>query len=900
MRPSKSHDTASRLTLTRSFERKVRRARLAMVFEQLWLRLWIIVVVAGVFVLASLLGLWPMLGDTMHTVFAGLFGLALLAAIIYAGRIHWPTREEAISRIERVSGVPHRPASSYEDTLSSVASDPATMQLWKAHRLRMAQALAGLRPGPPRPRTDRYDPYALRALLLLFIVTLGGLIGTGSLDRLKSAFKFGTAAGIDARLDAWVSPPPYTGKPPLMLADGAAALGGASAAEVKLGEGTPEVPERSMLIVRGSGTGIDRLAIEIGGDGAEPQTLMADEKKAAGGISEIRYELRRPVVLRVLNGRREMARWRVDVIPDHAPRIVLTKKPEVTPRGSMKLTYKVEDDYGVASAEARLEKSKKKAVDPAKAWAQAEPLKGPRWPAVKPPPITLRLPTASSKDGEQHTYVETASHPWAGLKVTMRLVAKDVAGQTGTSEPIEIVLPEKRFTKPLALAVVEQRRKLLDDHRYRRQVRTALDALTYRPEGFIEDTRVYLGLRTVYHRLEADRTRAGMASSIKQLWHIALRIEDGDLSEAERRLKEAQDKLAKALESGASEEEIRKLMQELKQALNDYMQQLAKEAGDQDMQEGRDPNKEALSQQDLEEMMKNLEDMARNGSREEAQQLLSEMQDLMERLQAGKMTEKERQQSRDMQKAMEDIGDMAGDQQKLMDETFEEMRKEDGGSKGEGQQKPNMRGMPGGEKGRKGENSAPSGQRKAGRGGQPGQRGQQGQQQGGVDPNGEDGDGAGQEGNEGQLGQRQRELKDRLAKLQRDLREKGLGSPEQLDAAESAMQSAEQALREGDFAEATEQQGEALEQLRESGKQMGEQMAAQMPGRNGRDGKTPRDPLGRPQRSQGPDLGTSVKVPDQIDQQRAREILEELRRRSSEASRPPVELDYLERLLKRF
>ena len=42
------------------------------------------------------------------------------------------------------------------------------------------------------------------------------------------------------------------------------------------------------------------------------------------------------------------------------------------------------------------------------------------------------------------------------------------------------------------------------------------------------------------------------------------------------------------------------------------------------------------------------------------------------------------------------------------------------------------------------------------------------------------------------------------------------------------------------------------------------------------------------------------KVPDAIDMQRAREILEELRRRSGEATRPPVELDYLERLLKRF
>ncbi|HEY5844541.1 MAG TPA: DUF4175 family protein [Mycobacterium sp.] len=61
------------------------------------------------------------------------------------------------------------------------------------------------------------------------------------------------------------------------------------------------------------------------------------------------------------------------------------------------------------------------------------------------------------------------------------------------------------------------------------------------------------------------------------------------------------------------------------------------------------------------------------------------------------------------------------------------------------------------------------------------------------------------------------------------------------------------------------------------------------------------DPMGRPpQRTDGPDPGVGVKVPDQIDVQRAREILEELRRRIGESTRPPIELEYLERLLRRF
>ena len=60
----------------------------------------------------------------------------------------------------------------------------------------------------------------------------------------------------------------------------------------------------------------------------------------------------------------------------------------------------------------------------------------------------------------------------------------------------------------------------------------------------------------------------------------------------------------------------------------------------------------------------------------------------------------------------------------------------------------------------------------------------------------------------------------------------------------------------------------------------GESQAGQGPGNNGR------DPLGRPDRSNRPDLGLSVKVPDEIDIQRAREVLDELRRRLGDPSRP--------------
>ena len=150
------------------------------------------------------------------------------------------------------------------------------------------------------------------------------------------------------------------------------------------------------------------------------------------------------------------------------------------------------------------------------------------------------------------------------------------------------------------------------------------------------------------------------------------------------------------------------------------------------------------------------------------------------------------------------------------------------------------------------------------------------------------------------LGQRQGELGNRLDELRRGLQRFGMQSPSQLDGAQRSMENAERALRQGDLDEATREQSRALEQLRQGAQSMAEQMMRQMPSQYGRASDAPLDPLGRPQRTEGPDLGTSVKLPDEIDAQRAREILEELRRRLGERFRPELELQYLERLLRRF
>jgi uncharacterized protein (TIGR02302 family) len=862
--------------LDAKFARKVRASRWALLFERLWPRVWLILGLVGLFLLVSLAGLWPLLPDPAHYLALAAFALAGVAALLHAVRVPFPSHEEAVRRIERVSGVPHRPASSYEDTITANAGDPRTAAIWQAHRTRLAAALSRLRVGPPHPRADRQDPIALRGLLVLGVVALMALVGDSVSDRLRSAFRFNSAVAIsEARLDAWVTPPSYTGKPPLMLADGA--RGPASdATQPKL----VEVPERSVLIVRTSGQGLGAPSLDVFAEGSAERLHVEAKKPEAGkssarngDIAEIRYELRTSAEIRVLSGGTELARWAFYVKPDKAPVIAMTKPAERTRRGSMKLTYSAEDDYGVVSAgvDLKRDRSAEKPVDAKKAWAQPEVLKGPRPPLERPPEITLRLPRPGQK--EQQTYVDFGPHPYAGREVILTLEAKDVAGNVGRSKPMRLVLPQRQFDKPLARAVIEQRAKLLDDPRYAPLVKRALDALTLEPDGFMDSTSVYLGMRAALRGLERDPSRQGMKTVTDGMWELALRIEDGDLSDAEKALKDAQDKLADALEKGAPDSEIDKLMQELREALSKYVEQLTKNANDQAPPEGLDQQNQQMSQQDLDQMMKNLEAMTKAGSRDQAQQMLSELRDLLERLQSGQVSKKEGERGQMMMKKLDELGGLVGQQQRLMDETYRENRKqaqpggtmpgENGQQQSQGQQ---GQGMPG----------------QQGKGGQTGQKGQ-GQR--------------GQQG-KGSLSEQQQALKEELEKLRRELDELGAKSDE-LNKARDAMEGAQRSLEEGDTNSALGDQSEALDQMRQGAQKMAEGMAKDGASRFGENGQQ-RDPLGRPQRFQGPDAGNSVKVPDEIDMQRAREILEELRKRLAQPSRPTMELDYYERLLRRF
>ena len=371
-------------TLAKRFESRVRLSWLALLAERIWeALLWPFLVVSA-FLVVTLLDLWSITPPLLHRVLLGAFGLALAVSFLPLIRLSLPTREEALRRLERKANIKHRPATSYEDRLGTTPAKDTAL-LWAAHRERLSRLIDRLRPSWPDPRTDRKDPYAIRALLLIGLVAALFAAGGNSWDRLRSAFSpAASSAPSQLRLDAWVTPPVYTGVAPIVLADGSETIGAGAETFRAL-----SLPERSELVVRAHAPQGEKVTLTTSNEDGSHATLAEPKTGKAGkteGLIEFSVALNEPGSADVKIGGQTVAKWRFDLIKDEAPTISLMGNPTTTPRGALRLVYRADDDHGVANAEAKF------------ALAEGEHAGLAAPPIAVPPPVIVAPPSAAPKD----------------------------------------------------------------------------------------------------------------------------------------------------------------------------------------------------------------------------------------------------------------------------------------------------------------------------------------------------------------------------------------------------------------------------------------------------------------------------------------------------------------------
>ncbi|MBX3571855.1 MAG: TIGR02302 family protein [Mesorhizobium sp.] len=845
-RPEANAGLLGRLARTRMW------TKASMVLERAWPLVLPLLIVASLFLSLAWFGLFRLMPDWLRIGAASAFGIAAIASLYPLRYFRWPQRAAIDRRIERANELEHTPVLVQADRLTGSA-DGFAQALWHEHQKRMAEKLGRLSSDLPRTGVPERDPWGLRAVSLLLLVTAFAFSAGPFGGRVADAFR--AAPGVPPvppRVDAWVTPPPYTGKPPIFLT-----------ADANRETALFDAPEGSDLTLRVTGgSGQETLTFSpTEGEAAEiaPQGAADPAQAQHTGVRQFSSKLVADGMLVLKSGADEIGTWAFQVVPDTSPGISFIGEPKRAVNGTLELAYRIQDDYGAVSGKAEFEMLEPQASD-------ARPL-------YDKPDMPLSLPRKAAKDGAAKTSRDLTEHVWAGVPVRATLTATDAAGQVARSEAKEFRMPERPFTNPLARALVEQRRILALDANRKDRVLDLMEGVTLRPEETILNPVHWLAVSSVQSRLKQARSDDDLRGVVDYLWQIALAVEDGDLTAAERRLRQAQEALKNALENNASDEEIEKLMNELRAAMQDFLREFAERAQrDPNMAQQMPQNSQQLRQSDLEKLMDQIEELARSGAKEQAKDLLSQLQDMMNNLQAGRQQQRQQGQGQsEMRQQMDKLGELMRRQQEMMNEThrLDQMQR---------------------------------GQRQRGqdRGEQQGQQGQQGEQQ-----QGQGGPMSAEELAEAlrQMQQGQGQLRGDLGEIMKGLEGMGIQPGEGFGEAGEAMGEAGKALGDAQGEQAVGEQGRALEALRKGAQDMMQQMQQAMQGEQGgseeggRQQSSDRDPLGRPRATTGPDFGDTVKVPDEIDVQRAREILEAIRKRLGNALSPEIERDYLERLL---
>ncbi len=764
-------------------------------------------------------------------------GLGLLVVLGFS-KFRWPNRIDAIRRLD--ASAPGYPITAVGDVPAIGLRDPGTAAVWREHKARMAEELKTVSPALPKFGISAVDKFALRYIAFTALVVglaFGPVIG----GRENSAHVGGAdAAQAGFLIEAWIQPPAYTGKPAVYLS----------------GMNSPDaisVPERSLAILRLYGDP-EKFSIVHSVSDFEPSM------RNSGLAHEITIRRHGEIRVEVEGDAAVGERWNFNVISDSPPSIELAGEMIYDAGGKLTVPLRMTDDYGVESASAEIE------IDLEGVSRRFGLKEEPTGPASEL--LDIPLPFFGQRSEFELDFKEHfASHRFSGLAVNASIYARDNAGQKSDSLELSFKLPARYFSNPLAASLVELRRELLWSGRNSRRVAQVSRALSHRPEGFIENSRVYFLIRHAVHALESGLENKAILKNktleaAETLWAAALIHEDGDLSMAKELLRELAERLEAAIRKGAPENEIAELWDQYLESMNNFLQELAKrgEENPDEFSEFRDSVQEAQ----LDDMLKRLESFIESGRMSEAAELLSSLQDMLDSVETARSQSDG--QTGEFQRAVDELQETLERQQDLTDESFRMLRK--------------------------------------------------GQMERGAvaDPSEELGRRFGSEGNVfSQGGQELGDLAGRQTDLQNRLGDQ-IGSiplpaeSDQFDAAREAFGNAEQSMGrasdyivKGDLEGAVDEQMEAMGEIREgirgfsrSWQQASGSEAGPIPSESGM------DPFGRRHSNAGLWTNEGMLLQGGRSWTRTEELREEIRRRSGDTSRSPVELDYLRRLLQRF
>mgnify|MGYP003949756131 CR=1 FL=1 len=794
-------------------------AWLVLFWEAFWTAFWPLFVFLGFVFALAFTPISDFLPPYWHL---GILAFLSFTFIVLLGlgiwKIRLPKWLQASRRLEEDSGFLHQPLSGMKEEANFITTDPddPSAALWNAHQEQQRKQLKKTKIKAPRGLLLTLDRYGIRLLPLLAIAIVAPLNWL-NLERNVKSNLWPTwptpPAPLALQIDAWITPPTYTAIDPFVVDFS------------KTGQHQLHVPTKSELV----------LQLQGGTDGVEVRDGQGaiDATKVSSGAIRIKMALQNDKTIQVLKTGAEKAALSFSIKPDLKPAIILEERPRSTDRGSLQLKYRAEDDYGLA-----------------KITAQLELAEGP-----KQNPATLLLTNFNELETlvQKSDFLSLAEHLWAGSPVFISLIAEDIIGQVKESSPAHVQLPERQFRNPLAKKVIEIRKQLYFRSQDRFLLAQTLLNMAQELGASEDNRRIDIQLLQIGTKLKSFTETKVPDTFYKELWDIALALDFSPLSDAETRLKEAEENLRDALENSAPESEVEQRVQELRKAMEDFMSEMARQSLE-DMLNNQNLDLAPLDQNSptssaLDQLSDELKNLTEQGAREEALELLNRMKEMLENLQSNDLKMSLNQSPNDGSNAgmMQQLGEIMEDQQSLLNELFSAM-------------------------------------------------------QAGTDWN---------DTSDANLDSalKQEKIRQALGDLMRDTA-RGLGGiPKPLGEAERKMKSAVEALRGARGEEAVESQTQALRSLQDSAQEIANIIAQQMgdgapsqamEGLQSRNGQGPLDPLGRKTKDGRTGKDDLLGNDPSLAGSQSDAIVKELRKRLTQPGIKPKERAYIQKLLEKF
>lgn len=809
-------------------------------------------------------GLWllqiPAIGGKTSTIATLILYIAGSLWLLWKDgrKFHWPKRREVDRRLEETSKLHHRPLTAIEDKLANPEEHNART-LWSRGKSRALATVHKLKTPLPRPILATQDPMALRVLAVLIVIIGAIVAGPAWKERIHLGLNplYGTLdKKVDKSITIWVTPPQYTAQDQVIL------QGRGNHKDVLA------IPDGSVIkaqVTRGIG---------------QPYVVVGEHKMPMKQSDEKNWSYEFPLTPEYATAEtieiRQMGLRRAAVpfhfVEDKPPEISLMEEPQTIDKGQIQLSLKVKDDYSVDDLVVHMRLDDTMKDKPLGADFEDK----------------RAVVSAPNTEMDLKPIYDLAWHPWAGLPVVFEITAIDHKKQLAKLPPIHVTLPERTFQHPTARKLITMRKRLIRTPEVAAQnVAQELFDILVTPGSYNGHPVVFLSLKTMSSRLVYDPSIKSIRDIIAQLWDTAIQIEDGNMAMAARDMRNAQRNLEQVLSNpNATQEEINRALDEFREAMANYFQEMVREMQKQ-MAEGETmmvpPEMLAgvLNPQDLQNFLDELTAQAMSGDKDAARELLSKLQQMMDSMNPGNGR---MEMPKDMKFKMSAVGEL----QKLIEKQEELLAQTK--SQAEGMtQSDRTQGygdtLPIDEETLKnlfGDDYVPP----------PAPKVPAVPSTSAIDTS--------------KNKEEQEALRFVLGKLMTDA-DSELGEiPENMGKAELEMRGSSKQLGDNRPDVAIPHQEETIKLLKQAMDQMSEQLAQQlkqMMALSLGPGAGRLDPLGRPMDDgDGPSMFPSnrVKIPDESERKKVREILDSIRRRSGELQRPDYELEYYRRLMQQF